>query len=97
MTNTRQISRYRGSDLGETAMMNHDLVRDHIDDLFREGDALRAERREAEHRPVTDHLANSRAGALRPARVRFGRWLVGVGWAVAGCPDESAGTVGRAV
>ena len=97
MTNTRQISRYRGPDLGGTAMMNHDLVRDHIDDLIREGEALRAERQESEHRAVTDRRTSSPARALRPARVRFGRWLVGVGWAVAGCPDESAGTVGRAV
>lgn len=78
-------------------MMNHDLVRDHIDDLLREGESLRAERQESEHRSVTDRHDISRAGALRLARVRFGRWLVGVGWAVAGCPDESAGTVGRAV
>jgi hypothetical protein len=97
MTNTRQISRYHEPDLGETAMMNHELVRDHIDDLFREGEALRAERQEAEHRAITDRHLGARAGGLRPARVRLGRWLVGVGWAVAGCPDESQGTVGRAV
>jgi hypothetical protein len=97
MTNTRQISQHHGSELGELAMMNHELVRDHIDDLLREGEALRAERQEATHRAVADRPVASRAGAFRPARVRLGRWLVGVGWAVAGCPDESQGTVGRAV
>jgi hypothetical protein len=97
MTNTRQISRYHGPDLGELAMMNHELVSNHIDDLLREGEVLRAERQEAELRAVADRPVAARTRVLRPARVRLGRWLVGVGWAVAGCRDESQGTVGRAV
>lgn len=97
MANTRQITRSHGRDLGETSMMNHDLVRDHIDDLVREGRTLRAERLEAHHRAATSPGVATRRGVVRPARLRLGRWLVAFGWVVAGCPDEAQGTAGNAV
>jgi hypothetical protein len=97
MTNTRQIGTSHGRDFGEMNVMNHDLVRDHIDTLMREGDALRAERQEASHRAATDGRTAARVGRIRPARVRLGRWLVGVGWAVAGSNGESHETAGHAV
>jgi len=55
------------------------LVADHIAQLDDEAAALRAERRR-------QRGAGSGAGAAR--RVRIGRWLVGVGRAIAG--DEDA-------
>jgi hypothetical protein len=89
-------------------MHNHELVRDHIDDLLREGDVLRGERQLAAHRSLTEGAVPAatggrRFGVVRPARIRVGRWLVGIGWAVAGCggnaPVEAhatGGHVGRA-
>ena len=89
MTNTRQTDRYQSGNTGETSVMNHDLVRDHIDDLLREGAALRAERNEA-HRSHREPRVETHGheGPGTPVRVRLGRWLVGVGWAVAGGPDS---------
>lgn len=97
MANTRQITTFQDRNLGEKNMMNQDLVADRIDDLLREGEALRAERFEADHRSLVGRPVPTRAGPLRPARIRLGRWLVGVGWAVAGCPDESHSPAGHAV
>jgi hypothetical protein len=97
MTNTRQIGTSQGRDFGETNVMNHDLVMDHIDTLMREGDALRAERLEAEHRTAVGSGDTPQAGRIRPARVRLGRWLVDVGWAVAGSGGDSKETAGHAV
>ena len=103
MANTGQITRTPGWDVEERVMHNHELVREHIDDLLREGAILRAERVEAEyrssiagaiHRGPTTALAGARV--LRPARVRLGRWLVAVGWAVAGSPPDSRGAGERA-
>jgi hypothetical protein len=69
-------------------MHNHELVRDHVNDLLREGDALRVERQLADYRAIAGAAAapasRSRFGVVRPARIRIGRWLVGIGWAVAG-------------
>jgi hypothetical protein len=55
------------------------LVADHISQLDDEAAALRAERRRQRHQGPS-------AAATR--RVRIGRWLVGVGRAIAG--DEDA-------
>ena len=107
MANTGQITRTPGWDVEERVMHNHELVREHIDDLLREGAILRAERLEAERRSSigiadasspTPGLVGSGAGtgALRLARVRLGRWLVAVGWAVAGSSAESHATGKRA-
>jgi hypothetical protein len=103
MANTGQIARTPDWDVEERVMHNHELVREHIDDLLREGAILRAERVEAEHRSsIASATADSSfptqagAGVLRPARVRLGRWLVAVGWAVAGSRTESTGTGERA-
>jgi hypothetical protein len=75
------------------------LVGDHIDDLFREGDALRAERLERDHSPGQGGIRGDvpvRNGRS-PARVRVGRWLIGVGAAVAGTSgDPQGGTAGHA-
>ena len=97
MANTRHITTSQGQNLGEMNMMNQELVTDRIEDLMREGEALRAERFEADHRSLASRPVPTRAGPLRPARIRLGRWLVGVGWAVAGCPDESHSPAGHAV
>jgi hypothetical protein len=97
MTNTRHIATSHREELGDRHMMNQDLVRDHIETLLREGDALRAERQEAEHQAVASGPVAAHGGAIRPARVRLGRWLVGVGWAVAGSSNESHETAGGAV
>jgi hypothetical protein len=96
MTNTSQTNRFQEQTHGEMNVMNHDLVRDHIDDLLREGAAMRAERSEAEHRHETQLHAATRAAAPSAIRVRLGRWLVGIGWAVAGSTTESHGTAHRA-
>jgi len=100
MANTRQIEQTQGWDVEERIMHNHELVREHIDDLLREGALLRAERLESDYRASTAHaVAGHRtpglAQAIRPARMRFGHWLVSVGWAVAGSPAESRGTTGQ--
>ena len=75
------------------------MVSDHIDDLYREGDALRAERLERERSPGPDGVrpdVPARDGRA-PARVRVGRWLIGVGSAVAGTSgDPHGGTAGHA-
>jgi hypothetical protein len=97
MTNTGQMATYQRRDLGETHVMNHDLVRDHIDDLFREGEALRAARTEAGHKTETHDQPKARPGPMRVARVRLGRWLVGVGSAVAGSSTDAHETTGGAV
>jgi hypothetical protein len=77
-------------------MMYQDLVSGHIDDLLREGDALRAERNEADLRHAASRSAPVRGTPFRPVRVRLGRWLVAVGWAVAGGTAEPQGTARRA-
>ena len=74
------------------------IVGDHIGDLRREGDALRAERQARDdqdanegHRPAVINHGHP------PARVRVGRWLMGIGAAVAGTAgDPAEGNVGRA-
>ena len=75
------------------------MVGDHIDDLYREGDALRAERLERDHSPGPHGAppgVPTRNGRP-PARVRVGRWLIGVGSAVAGTSgDPQGGTAGHA-
>ena len=103
MANTGQIARTPGWDVEERVMHNHELVREHTDDLLREGAILRAERVEARHRSSiasatagSPSFTQAGAGVLRPARVRLGRWLVAVGWAVAGSPPDSRGAGERA-
>ena len=103
MANTGQIARTPRWDVEERVMHNHELVREHIDDLLREGAMLRAERVEAEHRSsIASATAGGesptqvRARVLRPARIRLGRWLVTVGWAVAGSPADARGAGERA-
>ena len=103
MANTGQIARTPQWDVEERVMHNHELVREHIDDLLREGAILRAERLEAEYRSSgagasAGSSSSTRVGVrvLRLARVRLGRWLVAVGWAVAGSPADPRGAGERA-
>ena len=96
MTNTSQIDKYQEHTLGEMNVMNHDLVSDHIDGLLREGAAMRAERTEAERRRETEAHTPLTAASSPAIRVRLGRWLVGVGWAVAGSTTEAHGSAHRA-
>ena len=98
MANARQTTHAEAWGVEDMVIHNHELVREHIDDLLREGAILRAERVEAEHRSSIASATAGRsspnqvgAGVLRPARVRLGRWLVAVGWAVAGSPADSRG------
>ena len=77
-------------------MMNHEVVRDHIDGLLREADARRAEREEGAHRSIAGPPSAAGNGNVRLARVRLGRWLVGVGSAIAGSADEGHGTAEHA-
>jgi hypothetical protein len=62
------------------------LVADHIHDLEHEAAALRAER-------ARDVVAAPRATGTGPRR-RLGRWLIGVGEAIAGRSPESVGDCG---
>ena len=57
------------------------LVADHISQLDAEAAALRAERRRQRHQG---------SGAAATRRVRIGRWLVGVGRAIAGDEDPKS-------
>lgn len=71
------------------------LVADHIAGLEREGAALRAERARAEDRalvvatPATEPVPLPVVRAGSP-RVRIGRWLVGLGTAIAGTAEPVA-------
>jgi hypothetical protein len=105
MTNTRESDGSHGWGGEEMTMHNHELVRDHIDDLLHEGDVLRVARQLAAHRSLAEvsvpaTTGGRRFGVVRPARIRVGRWLVGIGWAVAGCggnaPVEAHATGGHA-
>ena len=103
MANARQTAHAESWGVEDMVIHNHELVREHIDDLLREGATLRAERVEAEYRssgagaitggPTT---ALAGAGGLRLVRVRLGRWLIAVGWAVAGSPADARGAGERA-
>jgi hypothetical protein len=68
-------------------------VNDHIGELMREGDSLRAERLARESRALHTGpaVAGGRAGDHPPARVRLGRWLIDVGSAVAGTSHDRHG------
>lgn len=66
------------------------LVADHIAELEREGAALRAERAQAaqEHDTASGPASPVRLPVAVPSRrVRIGRWLVGVGSAIAGTTE----------
>ena len=75
------------------------LVGDHISDLLRDADGLRAERLSRDLELTSGRLGpptvTSNAGPA--ARVRFGRWLIGLGAAVAGTTGDPHGeTAGHA-
>ena len=88
----------------ETDLQMRDLqqliVDDHIGDLRREGEALRAERRRSGDHPAerdVGAVADTPRPAAIPVRVRFGHWLIGVGAAVAGPGgDHADGPAGHA-
>jgi hypothetical protein len=69
------------------------IVRDRINDLLREGEALRAERRVRGPDRLWDEDVGGSAGrhgpGRRPARVRLGHWLIGVGAALAGTKGDA--------
>jgi hypothetical protein len=81
--------------------MQKALVTEHINDLYREGEALRAARRVQSADRLSDHDVGRPDGATRGAerrgvRVRLGHWLIGVGTTVAGPNGHSNGATGRA-
>jgi hypothetical protein len=85
--------------MAEMDELQRNNVNDHIGELLREGDSLRAERLARESRlPDTGPaVAGGRAGDHPPARVRLGHWLIGVGTAVAGTTrDHHGGATGHA-
>lgn len=75
------------------------IVNEHIEDLRREAEMLRTERR-MRHRsrdgdgppdPIGD------PSRRRPVRVRLGQWLIGIGMAVSGSSaDTHSGPAGHA-
>jgi hypothetical protein len=75
------------------------IVNEHIDDLRREAELLRTERR-MRHRTrlgVATLDATGNASIRRPVRVRLGQWLIGIGTAVSGSPgDANSGTAEHA-
>lgn len=66
------------------------IVNEHVADLRREADALRATRRVPYHTRDGDPECGE-APDGRPARVRLGQWLIGVGTAVAGSASDRRG------
>lgn len=67
------------------------IVSEHIDGLRREAEQLRTERRIRQRTRDDDGTrAGRRAQAgSRPARVRLGHWLIGIGLAVSGSAREA--------
>ena len=63
------------------------VVNEHLADLRREADALRATRRVPYHTRDGDPECIEGPDD-QPARVRLGHWLIGVGIAVAGSASE---------
>jgi hypothetical protein len=71
------------------------IVNEHIADLHRDADALRLTRRVPHHTRDGDPACAEVLDG-RPARVRLGRWLIGLGTAVAGTSaDQRSETAGR--
>lgn len=72
------------------------FVNEHIDDLRREAEALRSERRVRHRTRYGDGSPTTAQADRRGARVRLGHWLIGVGRAVAGTAgDPHGGTAGH--
>lgn len=74
------------------------IVSDHISDLLREGETLRAERLSHPKETRTDEDVGQIGNEARrhPARIRLGRWLIGVGNAVAGTGEGQGDAARRA-
>ena len=73
------------------------IVNEHIADLRRDAEALRVTRR-APHHTRDGDPACAEAPNGRPARVRLGHWLIGLGTAVAGsASDRESGTASSAL
>lgn len=86
------------------------IVHERINDLLRDAELLRAERRVRDAGGRSDHDVGRRGSAgnrlngdgrgragPQPVRVRLGRWLIGVGSAVAGTNgDTGRGAAGHA-
>ncbi len=73
------------------------IVNEHIQDLRREAEMLRTERRmrHRTHDVTPDPIGNP--SRRRPVRVRLGHWLIGIGMAVSGSPaDTQSGPAGHA-
>jgi hypothetical protein len=73
------------------------IVNEHIADLRRDADAFRVTRR-LPYQTRDGDPAYGEAPGAPPARVRLGRWLIGLGTAVAGSAgDRKSGTAGSAL
>jgi hypothetical protein len=73
------------------------IVNEHLADLRRDAEAFRVTRR-AQHHIRDGDPPMGKAPDGRPARVRLGHWLIGVGTAVAGSAgDRRGGTVDSAI
>ena len=64
------------------------FVNEHIDDLRREAESLRSERRVRHRSRDGDGSGTAAQTPRRGARVRLGLWLIGIGSAVAGTSGE---------
>lgn len=76
------------------------LVRDHISDLRREADARRAAGMPARGDDAAEEAVGSTSHPQAPhrsvpVRVRFGHWLIGVGFSVAGADRDNFDRVTR--
>ena len=69
--------------------VQHLIVSEHISDLHREAESLRTERRMRHHTRDGDGTPTEAHADHKPARVRLGRWLIGVGAAVAGTRQQA--------
>ena len=65
------------------------IVNEHIGDLHREADSLRTERRMRHHTRDGDGTPVEAHAEHRPAWVRLGHWLIGLGTAVAGTRQQA--------
>jgi hypothetical protein len=73
------------------------IVNEHIADLRRDATEFRVTRRAGRHIRDGDR-ASCEVPEGQPARVRLGRWLIGLGTAVAGSASERRdGTAGSAL
>src|SRR5947207_723271 len=82
-SNTSKMETSRGrNQMTDMIDLQRTIVADHIADLEREWDALRAERDHDRRDHITTSTPSREPAHRPPRRVRLGRWLVAVGRAL---------------